>query len=384
MLNNLKSYLEKVHVTPISWLVGISGILMVRFFLEAFSSKTSGGFFASDASTLVHYYLFFLSMVVVFMVFIREILPGWKHIAPQLAVFSFLLVFIAPVVDWIISGGEGLRMAYLFDAPREILISFLTFFGKDLSVGITWGIRAEVALALLSLGFVVYFAEKSFKKAIASVVSLYILIFIFLSLPGIMNIIGGAHVAGNYFNQPLLFIQKSISDSVTTLNNIHSSLDYSSVVRMLEISFNFMMGKILFLILAAAAFIWFRLNFKEKLRAVIKNSRPERGAHYILMIALGLFSAYLIFPALKLNWNDWLSVLMLCLSFYFSWMFAVCVNDIADEDIDAVSNASRPLIVKTLDKEEQQDIIHRQIALLEKGFYLGKKLYSRRDDLYVR
>ena len=41
-------------------------------------------------------------------------------------------------------------------------------------------------------------------------------------------------------------------------------------------------------------------------------------------------------------------------------------------------------ILKTLYQEEQEDIKDRQIKLLDRGFYLGKKLYSRREDLYVR
>lgn len=40
--------------------------------------------------------------------------------------------------------------------------------------------------------------------------------------------------------------------------------------------------------------------------------------------------------------------------------------------------------VKTLYKNEQEEIKNRQIKLLDKGFYLGKKLYSRREELYVR
>lgn len=42
------------------------------------------------------------------------------------------------------------------------------------------------------------------------------------------------------------------------------------------------------------------------------------------------------------------------------------------------------VILKTLYKDEQEDIKTRQIKLLDKGFYLGKKLYSRREDLYAR
>ena len=40
--------------------------------------------------------------------------------------------------------------------------------------------------------------------------------------------------------------------------------------------------------------------------------------------------------------------------------------------------------LKTLYKDEQKKIKDRQIKLLDRGFYLGKKLYSRREDLYAR
>ena len=40
--------------------------------------------------------------------------------------------------------------------------------------------------------------------------------------------------------------------------------------------------------------------------------------------------------------------------------------------------------LKTINDEEQEDIKDRQLKLLDKGFYLGKKFYLRREDLYVR
>jgi hypothetical protein len=42
------------------------------------------------------------------------------------------------------------------------------------------------------------------------------------------------------------------------------------------------------------------------------------------------------------------------------------------------------VMLKTLYKDEQEDIKDRQIKLLDRGFYLGKKLYSRREELYAR
>ncbi|MEW6482153.1 MAG: hypothetical protein AB1397_04045 [bacterium] len=42
------------------------------------------------------------------------------------------------------------------------------------------------------------------------------------------------------------------------------------------------------------------------------------------------------------------------------------------------------VMLKTLYKDEQEEIKDRQMKLLDKGFYLGEKLYSRREDLYAR
>lgn len=42
------------------------------------------------------------------------------------------------------------------------------------------------------------------------------------------------------------------------------------------------------------------------------------------------------------------------------------------------------IILKPMDKEEQEKIKERQLKFLDKGFYLGKKEYSNREDLYAR
>jgi hypothetical protein len=42
------------------------------------------------------------------------------------------------------------------------------------------------------------------------------------------------------------------------------------------------------------------------------------------------------------------------------------------------------LTLKPVTEEEQDTIKDRQMKLLDKGFYLGKKHYSGRDDIYDR
>jgi hypothetical protein len=42
------------------------------------------------------------------------------------------------------------------------------------------------------------------------------------------------------------------------------------------------------------------------------------------------------------------------------------------------------ITLKTLSQATQEDIQRRQLKLLDKGFSLGKKLYTKREDLYAR
>lgn len=370
MLDKLKSYLESIKITPISWLAGVSGVLMVRFFLESISNPTSSGFFASDASTLIHYFLFFTSAFVVYMILLQIAIPSWKNIAPQFVAATSLIIFIAPIFDWIISGGKGLKMTYFFDGPVGFLVRFLTFGGSNIYLGATIGLRIEIALMVLFFGALVYFVRKSWGRAVFYALTLYLVVLIFASIPGIISMIGQF---GDLFQSgPITFLQNSIANSSTISNNIHGSLQYSSTARLFEISFNFIMGKILFLILVASSCFWFFVNFKEKFKAVIGDLRSNRTIHFILMIFLGLFLAFVMFPATRFNWNDWLSVVMLCFSFYFSIRFAICVNDIVDEDIDIVTNTDRPLVSGRLNKEDmKQSAFVFLLATLISGFLAG-------------
>ena len=55
-----------------------------------------------------------------------------------------------------------------------------------------------------------------------------------------------------------------------------------------------------------------------------------------------------------------------------------------DGKIDLPVGTNTLVTLKTLSNENQEEITSRQIKLLNKGFYLGKKLYSHREDLYDR
>ena len=55
-----------------------------------------------------------------------------------------------------------------------------------------------------------------------------------------------------------------------------------------------------------------------------------------------------------------------------------------DEKISLPAGTHALVTLKTITKEEQKEIIDRQLKYLDKGFQLGKKFYSSREELYDR
>ncbi len=354
----MHKFIERItnqKVTLLQWLLGFSGILMVRFFLEALSSTTSSGIIASDAPTLVHYYLFFLAFILVFMLFLkyRVFKPEQASMVPKVAVVAFGSIFIAPLVDYVYTfvSGKSMTMTYVFDGVGGLAKDFFTFWGPNWHTGITLGIRVEVAIILLSIFLLSFLISKKILRSLASTLVLYLIIFIFLALPSVIAI-GLGH--GVSYNSIMGFFSRSIY-SVTTLNNLHPTLNYVSTVRLLETGFNFIMSKILFLFSSALAILWFYKSDKALVKSIFGNSRPERVAHYVFMILLGVLltgKGFGIFA--ELSWVDWLSLTVLCITFYFSWMFAVSINDIVDTGIDKITNPNRPLAENSVTEESMR------------------------------
>ncbi len=365
MINKIRTYLESITISPQSWLVGVLGVVLGRVFLETLSSPSGQGFLSIQFSTILHYFLFYLAFVFVFMFFVRVFVPSFKHLSLQVGVLALGALFIAPILDFIFSKGKGYTMGYLFDTPRELLISFLSFFGPAGSYGITIGIRIEVAIILILVGLFVYFSSFKIWRAISAVLVLYVVIFFFLSFPSILNLLFSD------FKEPLAYFNHLLSNSGTILNNLHPSFEYSGVLSAFEIGFNFLIAKIWFIFSVLLAVLYFRSAFKDKFNAIFANSRPERVAHYMFMILVGMVAAYAVLPVWQFNVADYISLLVLALSVYFSWMFAVCINDIVDFDIDQISNTDRPLVGQTLTQGEMK--VSAQLFLIASlvGGYLA-------------
>jgi 4-hydroxybenzoate polyprenyltransferase len=190
-----------------------------------------------------------------------------------------------------------------------------------------------------------------------------------LSLPSLVGLIGQFSFPNI---EPLVYFQKIITTSQTTSGYLPSYLKYSSITVFMETAFNFFMAKIFFIISLVLTIFIFYKNNQSKFKTILENSRWERVIYYTFIILFGVWLSKILNPEKVLIWPDYLSIVMLLLSFYFAWLFAVFVNDREDISIDEISNKNRPLVQKKLDYQDlNQLLIILPVLFFISGYLAG-------------
>src|SRR5258708_34002686 len=77
-IQNLLDLIESMHITPAGWLLSFAGVIFVRIFLEIFSNVPFTGNCASDASTVIHYYLYYLADALSLLLLFASFIAGEK------------------------------------------------------------------------------------------------------------------------------------------------------------------------------------------------------------------------------------------------------------------------------------------------------------------
>lgn len=312
MFKRLISLAEQTEISISQWIAGFAGIVFVRFFLESLSNPSGSGIIASDAGTLIHYAIFYLATALGLM----WIVGRYSKSGAEAKVFLFGLpiIWLAPILDFLFSAGTGARMAYLFNTPGELARNFVTYF--SFSSGITSGIRIEVLLVLFFIGYYVWTKRQSVAQVVGAVLSSYLFIFILLSIPSFIYLaaspfIGGAATSGT---EVMNYIQKSIDRSLIPQNMIHETLSVKTYSRAFELGFNKFISQFLYLISLVSLFGWFWRTKKEKLTAILKNSRPERLALFSSFLVVGVVTASSLGKIGSFNWVDAVGALCLIIS----------------------------------------------------------------------
>ncbi|MES3005034.1 MAG: UbiA family prenyltransferase [Patescibacteria group bacterium] len=355
LLTNFLDTIKNTRVSISEWIMGFLGIVFVRFIFEYISSPASDGIMPLDPHTTIHYILFLLSVSLCSILLVGYFNKDYKN-APKILLFGLPILWLAPIADLVFSGGVGSKMTYIFSTNWEILTNFVTFLGTTSNIGVTSGMRFGIALMILGFGCYLWINKNGYKRIALGMFSLYLLIFIIGSTPGIINTVSNIFTSTN--ENSLVFFEKVIFESTISHNTWREGVSSVSYARFFELGFNKILTQILFIIsVISASLLFYRID-KNKFIAVIRNLRLERVNFYTLSLLSGMGFAYLNNPMIISNimWVDFIGVVCLLMAWVGLWMNAVHTNDIADVEIDKISNTNRPLIEKTLTVEEMREV----------------------------
>lgn len=353
MIKRLIALAEKKEISIPQWMVGFAGIIFIRFLLESISNPPGSGIIASDAGTLVHYAIFYLTVGFGLMCIVWFFTKNGAE--AKLILFGLPIIWLAPILDFILSWGRGIKMAYLFNGPSELFYNFFTYF--SFPGGATPGIQIEVLIILFSIGYYVWIKRGSIGRAVGAVLFSYVLIFALFSLPSFIYLPSALSTPNSSHSSLAVqnYIEKAVSESLITENTIHGTLVAKTYSRVFELGFNKFISQFLYLLSIVFLGVWLWRTKKEKFMAILKNSRPERLLFFLALIGVGVAVAGAVGNIGNFNWVDVVGALCLVISFCSAFIYAVHVNDEEDVLIDEVSNSSRPIIAGSVTKEEMRD-----------------------------
>ncbi len=302
-------------------------IITLRNFLEVFSAEISIEFL-SFLGFLV-WYSVLASILALLLKFItgEQIKKVIRLIIP-----SFVMILLAPVIDLIISGGKYYHITYLLPSIHSNLIGrFFTFFGSFEGIGVTPGLKLEIALGLL--GSFIYFRIKktSYFRSLVGTFAVYVILFFFGSTPFLLKwILEKAGLRYTFSHSPL--------------NQLHLILFL-------------MAGTLLFYLMA-----------KDLFRAVKDDIRGWRIIAFELLFGGGVILA-MKGGYLQLSSDNLFGFILIPISIFLAILYCTMENNIADLEIDRISNSERPLIKNSvsLSRYRRSSWLFLGAALLTSG-----------------
>lgn len=348
LLHRVVSGIENSPITFRLWLAVFSGIIVLRLLVESWLTgfKNRSGLFLFYEFT--HTFLFFLISYVLFAILINKFLKVEIKKAANVLLWGFLIIVTPPIIDFIISKGKGFWSFYKFDSLIGLAKRFFTFFGDKPEIGITYGVRIEVALAIVFLFVYSLVKSKNIIKSLSLSFFSYLIFFVLGTFPSYATILIKGFIRGflditdidivQMFLTPARIFSRDIPDMVSSLN-IKMSLVYSLVI----------IGIIL---------IGLFFYQKEKFLAFVKNARYPQLIYHGGLLIVGMGLAYIFTGApVEITFFNVISLLVLLSSVFLAWLTSVISNDIYDLESDKLTpNKNRPLIKNIFSLEEYKTL----------------------------
>jgi 4-hydroxybenzoate polyprenyltransferase len=357
VFQEIQKIVEKIENYPLSlsqFLLGFFAIIAVRMLgenlLMGFADKSLSYFIGSTLAA----YLFFLFSYLLTLVFLAVYLKEPIQKIANILLWGFWLAVFPPILDKILCGAQKCWSFYTFDSLLGLFERFFTFFGSDPTLGITYGVRIEVALAVIFVAGYIYLKTKNVWKPAIGAIFLYIILFILGSFPSWLTYfilfpaksplsVQGFDVAG-LFLSPARYFSVSEGDILNALN-VKMNLIYA------------------FLLVFLLIFISWKFS-REKFWLIAQNVRWIQISIHVGIILVGAGLGAFYFPNnLTIDVFSFFALANLVLAAVFAWLASVFLNDREDIAIDQLTNASRPLVSGKVSSEEYSHLFLVTFAL---------------------
>lgn len=351
MLQRLATTFERIESLPItfgSWFIALTALIAGRITLELYLDHLTFRFADHFFYQFAHQYLTFFSIFLIALPivawFARTSLPQ----ASLILLFGYLVIWTPPIVDALLSHGQGFWSFYSFDSARGLLTRYLSFFGDKPEVGITYGVRFEIGIVLVLMALYVWVKTRHIGRTLLGTLALYTALFIVGVLPSLITLVllGPSHGVLN----------------VTELDVARTMLAPQPLYILnppdLAVVLAIKMGLVYTLILPLIVLGLLTLFYRPILWALIKNLRFPQVSYHLGLFLIGalLVWHYEKHTAFVWNWLHLLGLWSMLLSVVLSWLTSVIVNDCYDTKIDALTNPHRPLIQSTIPRDLYQTI----------------------------
>ena len=347
MLQKILSKIENYPLTLTGWLTGFTAIIALRMLgenlLGGFEDRASAFFIGSTLAAWLFFAFSFL-IILIFLSFWLE--EGPKKVANVL-LWGFFLTIFPPIIDKVWCGRNFCWSFYAFDSLKGLGVRFLTFFGDNPTLGITYGVRVEVALAVVFLIIYAYIKQKKVIKSLLTGILSYIILFILGSFPSWLTFlyflpqkspfsVENFDIAGLFLTPATLFSAKE-TDFMNALN-VKMNLVYA-------------------FLLVPLAILFFWIFYREKFWPVVRNIRWIQIMIHAGLILTGTGLGAFYFPDnLNINIFSVFALANLILAAVFAWLASVFLNDREDMAIDKITNAKRPLATGALTDENYRQL----------------------------
>ncbi|MDD5089302.1 MAG: UbiA family prenyltransferase [Candidatus Wallbacteria bacterium] len=299
--HNTVKYLENADIPFYSFLSAWFSAILLRSLLEKFSSCSP-----LELQTLGHFIAFYSASFLAASLILHFITA--EHIVKVLRVTlpSALLLCVAPLVDLAVSSGKGYNMSYLLPGEHDDLVfRFFTFFGDFPTIGGSRGIRVEIALFLVLCFLYARIKGCGMLRSLSASFLVYCKIFLLAASPFVLRFIYSSSGCDFNYSEPLLTRYLAIVAVVLAIiTAMRANRDY------------FLM--------------------------MVKDLRPLRILHYLLMLAIGLACGAGT-GKLSIDPDLVFRLALISVSLTLCAVFAIAENNFHDLSIDRISSPNRPL-----------------------------------------